>query len=336
MENGIVDVERFAAGHLDALRDHTPAFFSPILLPYPYDPQADCPQWKAFLKEVLPDWDTSNLLQEWFGYNLVYDLSQQRFLILEGEGANGKSVVCDVLRSLLGEANVSAVPLELFGSRFQLAPTIGKLANIVAEMGEMDRVAEGSLKPFVTGDAITIDRKNKDLLTVRPTARLSFATNTRPRFSDRSDGIWRRLILVPFTIQIPVDRQDRQLTTKLMNELSGIFNWAIQGLQRLRERDHFVEPKVAEEAKKDYQRETNPTRCFLEDECVEGLGYEVSKENLYKTYRRWIETNGYRPLGSSLFGKEVARRFPSAVTTRLRVEGVRQYTYEGIDLREAR
>ncbi|MFH1680732.1 MAG: phage/plasmid primase, P4 family [Candidatus Eisenbacteria bacterium] len=332
LQNGIVDIERFAQGDLDVLQPHTAAYFCPTLLPFEFDPHAACPLWHAFLAEVLPSPDSQRFLQEWFGYNLVYDLSQQRFVIFEGEGANGKSVICYVLRHLIGNQNVSAVPLEVFGMRFQLGPTLGKLANIVPEMGELDRVAEGHLKPFVSGDSMQFDRKNKEPITAVPTARLTFATNTRPRFNDRSEGVWRRLVLVPFTVSIPPERQDRELGDKLIGELPGIFNWAVQGLQRLRERGHFVEPESSLKAKEDYRRETNPARVFLEEKCEVDPRHSVAKETLYQKYHCWAETNGYRPLGLAQFAKEVHRYDPSIRCTRPRLDGKRTQIFEGIEV----
>jgi P4 family phage/plasmid primase-like protien len=330
LQNGIVDIGRFAAGHLDILQKHTPEFFCPSQLPFSFDPHAACPRWRQFLEEVLPEADSRQLLQEWFGYNLVYDTTQQHFVILEGEGANGKSVVCFVLRSLLGSPNVSAVPLEVFGVRFQLAPTLGKLANIVPEMGELDRVAEGMLKPFVTGDAMQFDRKNKEPIAAVPTARCTFATNTRPRFGDRSEGIWRRLILVPFTVTVPLERQDHTLGERLIEELPGIFNWAVQGLQRLRERGRFLEPGSSHEAKEDYKRETNPARAFLEEQCEIDPRHSIQKEALYKKYRDWAIESGYRPLGLVQFAKEVRRVCPTVQVSRPRQGEGRVQVFDGI------
>lgn len=333
LENGMVNIEKLVGGQTESIQPHSPEFFSPTLLPYEFNPHATCPRWRQFLSEILPDADARRFLQEWFGYNLVYDLSQQRFLILEGEGANGKSVVCQVLRSLVGEANVTAVPLELFGARFQLGPTLGMLANIVPEMGEMDKVAEGSLKPFVSGDAMQFDRKNKEPITAVPTARLTFATNTRPRFSDRSEGVWRRLLMLPFTVQIPPERQDRWLGEKLQQELPGIFIWAVQGLQRLRERGHFLEPTVSHTAKEEYRREVNPARVFLEEQCEADPRATVEKDHLYRTYKIWAEAQGYRPLGNAQFSKEVRRVYPVVRPSRPRQGEERKNTFEGIELR---
>ena len=197
-------MDALLAGADQVLRPHTPLWFSPTCLPYDFDADADCPRWCGFLKRNLGDDPAKQrLLQQWAGYLLQHDTSLQRFLVMAGEGANGKSVACEVLIALLGEDNVSTEPLELFGDKFRLVGTLGKLANITAEVDELDRVAEGFLKAFVVGEPMSFEQKYKAAFTARPTARMMLATNNIPHFSDRSDGLWRRMLLLPFTVQIP-------------------------------------------------------------------------------------------------------------------------------------
>jgi len=336
VENGILDLATLLRDELNCFKPHSPLFFSCVAVPYAFDPNAECPGWLKFLEEVLPDPQSRELLRQWFGYCLTHDTSQHRFLILEGEGRNGKSVVCDILRALLGEDNVSAVPLEAFRERFALSDTRGKLANVVEEIGTLDKVAEGNLKIFVGGGAMTLDRKHKDAVTVRPTARLVFATNTRPRFADRSKGIWERLILVPFPVYIPEEKRDTDLAWKLCKELPGIFDWGVAGLFKLRKRGRFVEPRVCVEVKEDYRTEANPARAFLLDRCELYEGAEVGTADLYSEYREYCQQNGYSPLGESQFGKEVGRWFHEAAGQRgpelvqRRMDGRRCRFYQGV------
>ena len=107
----------------------------------------------------MPDPDCRLLLREIFGYCLTYDTSLQKFFLFEGVGANGKGVVLRILTILLGEANVSSLPLELFGASHGLESTLGKLANITSELGDMDRVAEGLLKQFTGEDSMYFNPK---------------------------------------------------------------------------------------------------------------------------------------------------------------------------------
>ena len=143
--NGLLDVDGLLAGKAECLLSHTPRWFSPISLPCRFDPAADCPRWLAFLdRNFAGDLTKIALLMEWFGYLLLPDTRLQRFLLMVGDGSDGKSVVCAVIEALLGILNISSVPLEMFADKFRLAGTLGKLVNLILEIGELDKIAEGS------------------------------------------------------------------------------------------------------------------------------------------------------------------------------------------------
>jgi P4 family phage/plasmid primase-like protien len=337
LSNGLLDLEELFADKTDILFPHTPCWFSPICLPYPFDPEADCARWLAFLERNLEaDPKRIGLLQEWFGYCLTPDTSRQKFLILEGQGANGKSVICAALEAMLGNANCSHVPLELFGERFQLTPTLGKLANIASEVGELDKAAEGILKSFTSGDPMQFDRKYKSPIQVVPTTRFVLATNNRPRFSDRSGGLWRRIILMPFRVTIAendprrVFGMDDSAWWLASGELPGILNWALIGLDRLRRQDRFTRSEICECALAEYRTESNPARMFLLETCHESLDRETACADLYRAYRDWCSDNGYLPLADRAFGKEVRRVFPKAERRDMQIGGSRGYFYRGL------
>jgi len=223
MENGLLDLEAALTGKKNPLHEHTPYWFSVTYLPYEYDPEARCPRWIKFLKEVLPGSRERRLLQEFIGYCLTFDTSFHKALILVGEGANGKSVITEVATQLLGRGNVSHVGLERFDDRFAMGPTIGRLANIVSEIPTVKGVAEDVLKAVISGDRIRVEFKYHDPTDARPTARLIFATNELPDFWDKTEGLWRRLMVIPFSVAIPEERQDRKLATKICKrELPGL------------------------------------------------------------------------------------------------------------------
>ena len=271
--NGLVDLERILDGKTGGLRSHSFDWFSPVCLEYGFDPSATCPRFLAFLGEILEaDQQRIHLVQEWFGLCLIFDTSFHRFLVLVGDGANGKSVLLAVLTALLGADNVSHVPLEFFGKRFQLTATLGRLANIVPEFGSTKRMDEGVLKAFVAGDRMFFDRKNLPPVHARPTARLAFATNQLPRFHDQSEGVWRRMLALPVQVVIPPERQDRGLVEKLNTELPGIFNWSLDGLRRLRQQGAFTEPDLSRVALDDHRRGCNSARDFLAEQVVAAEG----------------------------------------------------------------
>ena len=338
-ENGWLDFGAFTRDEDVELNAHTPEVFATYKLPYIFDPLAQCPKWLDFLDYVLMgDDDLIKILQEFCGYLFTWHTGFHKFLILYGEAGTGKSTITKVFTAALGHENVSHVPLEMFGERFGLYPTIGKLANIVSEVGELDSVAEAQLKAFVGGDAMTFDRKNRDPLEIVPTARLVLATNNKPRFIDKSEGVWRRMILIPFQRVIPPDKiildYDKEI---IREELSGIFMWAFEGLWRLRQNKQFTTSEVVEKEIAEYKLEGNPAKAFLLENYeegpvlseAEGTGEVVTTE-IYAEYRTWCDENGFSPLNSSNFGKEVKRTFKSADRKRKQEDGNRFWVYTGM------
>jgi putative DNA primase/helicase len=319
-KNGILDITAILNGNANCLISNSPMFFSLSTLPYEYDPIADCPKFKTTLLEIQPDEDTRLFIQMWFGYNLVKDVTQHKFAIFEGTGGNGKSVVLSALRELLGIKNTSSVALEQFDLErtFPLAAMVGKLANIVEEISDVDKVAEGVLKAVVGGSVISIERKHGEQFDFMPTAKLTFAGNTLPRFKDRTDGVWRRLILVPFRQKFTDDNRDTKLVEpdfwRNSGELPGILNWAIEGLKLLRTKGAFVEPEASKAAKIAYKLECNPADSFLSENCE--FGKKASDEcfagELYRAYRDYCVGGGFSPLNSRNFAAEVKRVFPLA------------------------
>lgn len=336
MRNGILDVDALMADRDDVLLPHSPNWFSAVCLPYDFDAHAECPKWLAFLRRNLEgDIQRMNVLQEWAGYLLLPDTGEQIFLMLEGEGANGKSVYCAAIAAMLGAANCSHIPLELFGDRFAKSQTLGKLVNICADVGELDKVAEGYLKSFTSGDVMFFDRKGISGIDCTPTARLMIACNNRPRISDRSQGVWRRLKIIPWLVQIGPDERiknmDKTWWWEESGELPGILLWALVGLSRLRE-NGFTETDLGREASRDYQLETNPAKAFLTDhlEQVEDEKKMVKTAELYEFYSVWCQKNGYRPLGERHFGKEISRCFRKSERKKLGPRNFRFWCYTNL------
>jgi len=335
LENGLLDIDAFLAGQAEVIQPHDPRWFSPTCLPYKFDLAADCPKWRGFLaRNLRDDPGKGRMLQQWAGLLLLPDVTQQKFLMMVGEGSNGKSVACSVLTALLGEENVSNVPLELFGDKFRLAGTLGKLANIVTEVGELDKIAEGQIKAFVVGDLMEFERKFRQPISAKPTARLVLATNNAPRFSDRSQGMRRRLMLMPFNEVIGDDEKVRGMDGlafwRESGELPGILNWALAGLADLRQTKHLFETFACRNAADDLFTESNPAKRFLQDHYQTGDGHTFKPE-IYQKYSQWCKDNGYRALAENTFGKEVKRTFKgvgdSKDWSQIPGEGKRMATY---------
>ena len=336
-QNGILDIDALLADREadECFRPNSPEWFSTVSIPYDFNPQATCPFFENVLDHNLDmDPEKVKILQEWAGYLLTPDTGEQKFLILEGEGSNGKSVYVAAVTAMLGEENVSTVPLEVFGERFARAETLGKLLNAAADCGELDKVAEGYLKPFTSGDRMFFDRKGVPGLNCRPTARLMVAVNTRPRFSDRSRGIWRRMKLIKFDVEITKEVRIKGLDKveywQASDDLPGILNWALRGLARLRAQNGFTESESENQEIEDYKEEVNPARAFLNEYVEESRSGKISSRLLYGWYKKWGTENGYHPLSERMFGKEVKRKFPRMEKRRMGPRNARQFEYFGI------
>jgi len=324
LRNGLLDLD-------GGLKPHTPDFISTVQIPVNFDENAECPTWRRCLSEWFPDEnDVIGLLQEFFGICLVPDSSQHKVLILLGGGANGKSVACGVLKSLVGDENVSCVSLNSLSKSFALAELFGKLVNLTIEAEIKENIEEGVFKQIVSGDPIQAEKKFRDPFVFKPFCRFIISTNNLWRVNDRSDGFYRRLLIVKFFRGFSEEKQDRDLSTKLEAELSGILNWALAGLRRLESRGHFLIPQRVRNEIHEYRMQNNPTACWAEEMVdLDPKAWSASSV-LYENYKRWADRNGHRQMSSKRFGMEI-RRFKDVVPhqhPRTRARG-----YNGIILR---
>lgn len=338
-ENGVLNVDRLRLRQPDYFMENTPLFFHTSLIPGNYDPKAWCDEWVQMAEDNLldqrdgeePDWSKICIFQEFMGLCLIPDTSMQKFMILEGEGRNGKSAMMMAMRVMFGHENVSSLAIEQFGERFTLIQLQDKLVNIVDDMSETDKVCEGKLKSIVSGQYINTDRKNKSGLNFAPFVRLIFACNIPPKFADKSNGIWRRLIMIRFNNVIPEEKINPDYSRVSFWEArrEGLFMWCLNGLIRVLNEGKFTYCAETERAREEYKRDVNPVLSFFE-ETVEKATYGwIACSDLYKNYEKWCNESGYRPMNIRNFGKEVQRAF-NVSRSRMGMNGQRRYIYQGI------
>lgn len=343
MRNGILDLDALLSGQADFMRPFSPNWFSTVCLPYEYVSGAQCPTWMKFLDRMLEgDHERIAIAQEWFGYCLSNSTDMQKFLFLEGEGSNGKNVFMSALEGMVGMDNCSHINLEHFGQPYMLTETVGKLLNIATECDEIDSVAEGYLKAVTDGSRMSFNRKHKDPIEAGCTARLVFSANTRPKFRDKSYALWRRMILMPWRVQIPEHEKiygmDKIQFWMDSGEMPGIFRWAVAGLARLNQNRRFSTSKICEFALDDYRDEVNPAKMFLKERFVAcsnpSSPYSLDCKSVYDEYVQWCEDCGYRAMSDRSFGKEVSRHFRGLVEReRKRMvdsDGHRRYLYTNL------
>ncbi|MCY2968083.1 MAG: phage/plasmid primase, P4 family, partial [Planctomycetota bacterium] len=345
MKNGILDLKLLVDPNPPEFRDsffpHTPLFFTHASIPYDFNSELsdeNCPKWMQFLQTAFEgDEDRIATWQEWCGLNLTWNTSYQKFMILEGSGSNGKTVACAALEAMLGPKNVSQVKLENFRDKFALHGARGMLANIAFEVGELEKADEQTLKTFTGGDRMMTEQKFKDAVSTAPTARLTLCYNNRPHFTDRSDGLWRRMLILPMNAKIQdhqkVIDMDKPEWWEASGELPAMFNWAVAGLARLYEKKRFTESAISAKALAEYRLEANPIAQFLRLHVYYRDGGELITSEAYKKYREWIIEAGKKPFAREIFGKEISRAFPEAIHGKIHVSiGCRLNGYKGLCL----
>jgi putative DNA primase/helicase len=272
------------------------------------------------------------LLQQWCGYLFRPDLREQKFLLCTGEGANGKGVFFEVVQALVGEENCSQVGLSRFNSPFALYETLGKVVNLTNESSHIiEDESENVLKSIVAGDRFTFERKFKEAVSAKPTAKIMIATNSLPRFNDKTLGIWRRILLIPFDKTIAEENQIKHFADLLKEELPGILNWALEGLRKLDNAGRFTIPNSHAEFIEQYRRDSDPTRAFLlENYTTSPNGEDIGCTELYNAYKKFCEENGFHFMSNSTFGQQVRRIFPEIDKIRTGPRGNRENVYRGL------
>lgn len=290
----------------------TKQFYTMNYLSYDYIKGMFSEKFAKFLVEITcSDIDLMTLLQQWCGYLLLPTLKYQKFLLCVGDGANGKGVFFDTITSALGINNVSNVPLGRFEKSAALFGTHNKLVNMSNESSKaLTGDAESILKEYVAGDKILWEQKYKDAFFDYPTAKLMFATNELPNIQDSTDGVWRRMILVPFNAKFSEEQINPNLTKELRQpeELAGILNWMIEGAEMLIKNNGFIHPEKCKLALKKYRDESSSARLFLNEQIEEDLERDNIKlpcTFLHEQYQLWCKSNGFKPFNNVNFGKAI-------------------------------
>lgn len=326
--NGMIKIGVFGETH-----KHAPEYYSRIQLPVTYDDKLDSPRWDKFLKEIFAD-DREKIktLQAYFGYCLLPDCRHQRCLFLIGSGANGKSVVIDVLVSILGVDNVCSLPLQLMGERFLVGQLKDKLVNVASELATNRPVDTANFKDAVAGGLLMADQKHGKPFAFYSIAKHIFSMNEVPKITDKSYGFQRRPIVLMFHERFEGDRRDPELTQKLIKERAGIFNWMMEGLYIVLEKGDLYVPDVVARDTALFVKSTNPVLLFVDDCCELEPGHSVKPTDLYIKYKYWCEDGKNRPLSRNRFYDQILIHYPQVIKDRDSGDS-RARIYKGIGLR---
>jgi putative DNA primase/helicase len=308
------------------LAPHDPLFFTTNCLPLDYDRTAPKPKrWLQFLEEIWPadkdgyhDSEAEDTLQEIAGYLLTSDTRQQKIFLIIGPPRSGKGTIVHVLVQLLGDANCVFPTLSSLGGEFGRWPLIDKkLAAItdarIGSKADTHKTAE-LLLSISGGDPQTINRKNQAYWTGRLDVRFLITTNVLPAIRDTSGTIATRYILLKLTESF-LAREDLNLKATLAPEMSGILNWALDGLDRLRERGFFRTPTSSRDSIRELEDAAEPVRAFLREWCTCDPNERVNVKTLYRGYRAWAEEAGQSILARNSFGRALSGQLPELKKT---------------------
>ena len=320
----------------DTLTEHTPNYFSTVQLDVAYDKAAGCPLFKKFLAESMGgDMEQVGLIQEMLGYFLIPVNSAQKCFVIVGAASAGKSVLLRVLNDvLLGRRNVSNVSWQALNERFKTAELFGKLANIFADLPTKNIDDNGIFKALVGEDYLTVEKKNKNPFSFQSSARLLFSCNSIPKnYGDRSEGFYRRLVILRFKYTVPKEKRDPELLEKFRMEADGIFLFALEGLRRLMGNCYiFSETQVNADELQQYREESDSVLSFVKDCCELSAEHSVGSTELFHAYKGYCEECGLRPYAQKNFVQQITATF-SSVTRGVDALGKRR-TLIGIKLGE--
>jgi putative DNA primase/helicase len=328
--NGLLDLSR------RTLIGHTPSLFNLVSVPFDYDPEAPPPTvWLEFLETLWSDDpDSTMLLQEFSGYLLSGRTDMQKMLALIGPMRAGKGTIARVLTRLVGNGNVAGPTLSGLGTNFGLSPLLGKPVAIISDArlgsGPSHTVVERLLS--VTGeDMLTIDRKYREPWTGRLPTRFVMLSNELPRFTDSSGAIATRMLILQLTKSF-LNREDRTIESRLLPDMPGILNWALDGLDRLIANGRFTVPGASEAATTMMMDLASPVSAFVRERCVRGPDKVVDKDSLYLSWKLWAESNGHHAGAKITFGRSLHAAVPGLGRADIPVGGKRVHGYRGIGL----
>ncbi|MBO3334070.1 DNA primase family protein [Clostridium perfringens] len=289
--------------------------------------EAGCPKFLEALREIVcGDERLLMCIQEIFGYTLINNTKGERAFYFIGVGSNGKSFIAEILANIVGVANVSNIPLSRFSEKFGTEGLIDKSVNIANENEIGNAISTENLKIFVSGDRTSIARKYKGDLNYKSTCKMIFLLNKLPDTLDNTHGYYRKILIVPFNRIFQQEEMDKNLKEKVLEELSGVLNWAIEGAKRLINNDYkFTECEAIEKVTKAYKEEQNPVESFLKDALIYEDGNSETKKEILDSYKLWI---GGQNISSR--GTESPQRFWKALSNSAKIVLNKELEYKKV------
>ncbi len=290
--NGTIEITK----NTQTVRTFNRADFLTYQLPFEYDQNATCQMFQTYLDRVLPEKELQDVVSEFFGYVFTKNLKMEKALLLYGSGANGKSVIFDVVNAVLSKENISNFSLSNLLEEHNRALIAHKLLNFGSEINAAKTRDE--FKNLVSGEPIQARLKYGNSFTMTNYAKLAFNCNELPKDFDHQHAYFRRLLIIPFRVKLPDAEQDSRLAEKIIKtELAGVFNWIIDGLKRLLKAEKFTESEIVKSAIATYKKESDSVAMFTEDKNYRpDSKNHVLLKTLYEEYRIFCREDGAEAL----------------------------------------
>lgn len=265
--------------------------------------------FNRFLSISLPNPAERALVQEYCGYTLLNDVRFQVAQVWVGNGRNGKSVLLKVMEQL--HSKVGSLRLDNLNN-FGLASLVDASLIVSSETPKRG-IDEQALKQIISGDPVTVEFKFKDSFTYSPSAKLLIACNRFPHITDDSNGVWRRLQIVHWSVNLSDEQEVPNIDRKIIeNELKVVVDWCLQGLSRLLRRGEFDVPESAI-ARKDSERvNSNNVMAFVDEYGLDisPIGTSTYKHRIYEKYEQYCQSNGLSAFRGNEFWKRMTQQFP--------------------------
>lgn len=311
-KNGVFDIET------DQLHDLSPDYVLQNKISFDYDPEAYSELCDRTLNKLsCQDPVIRQLLEEVIGYVMYRRNELRKAFILTGDKSNGKSTYLDMIKTMLGDENTTALDLKELSDKFKTAEAVSKLAVIGDDIGDEFIPNPSIFKKLAAGDRINTERKGKDPFDFNSYAKLLFSANNIPRIKDKSGAVIDRLIIVPFNARFSVDDPDFDpyIKYKLRSQesIKYMIRIGIQGLKRVLENKRFTVSEKVQKELQEYEENNNPLMVFLkEDPKIE----DEATNKLYRKYSEFCIMNGYQQISHIEFSKQIKKRCNMEIVNR--------------------
>lgn len=336
-KNGMLDVKEYLDGNIK-LHNSDPRLFTRGVLPYDYDPNA----WSTMFDDACNQWfngdeERIRQLSQWYGYNMIADMSMEKLMLFLGPPRSGKGTCCEILQALIGRNQYCSTSFQALAGPHGLENISGKLAAIMGDAktprkSEADTALEIILR-IVGGDYININPKHIREYDCYPTCRFTIAMNDLPRFSDHAQALVARSNILKFSNSY-VGKEDFTLKARLKREAEQgkMINFALWGLKDLREQGKFFVPGTSEELIKELRHTVAPVLAFSEECCILDNSEYIATSQIFEAYENWCSIGNYKACNINTFGRRLKSCCPEIEDFRPKLDGRRQRTYKGITL----